>query len=138
MKLEADIAYKKIIGLARKSIIYIDDYINLKTLEILSTVKNNIKDNPSKNECVVVETTVTKKRRFGNEEEPKKEEITKTTRYQRTNQGTNNENKEEKKQGNTRVTRVTVDLEKDEPKEGSICIYVHYERVWYDKRKYQR
>ena len=53
MKLEADIAYKKIIGLARKSIIYIDDYINLKTLEILSTVKNNIKiiiisDNKSK------------------------------------------------------------------------------------------
>lgn len=90
-----------------------------RTKYSISKNENNNKDNPSKNECEVVETTVTKKRRFGNEEEPKKEEITKTTKYQRTNQGTNNENKEEKKQGATRVTRVTVDLEKDEPKEES-------------------
>ena len=41
-KLEADIAYKKIFKLANKSIIYIDDYINLKTLSILSFVKKNV------------------------------------------------------------------------------------------------
>ena len=41
-KLEADLAYKKIFGLAKKSIIYVDDYINLKTLEILSPSKKNV------------------------------------------------------------------------------------------------
>ena len=41
-KLEADIAYRKIIRLAKKSIIYIDDYINLKTLQMFSSIENNV------------------------------------------------------------------------------------------------
>ena len=41
-KLEADIAYKKIFRRALKSIIYIDDYVNLKTLSILSLAKANV------------------------------------------------------------------------------------------------
>ena len=41
-KLEADIAYKNIFKLAKKSIIYIDNYIGLKTLELLSYASNNV------------------------------------------------------------------------------------------------
>ena len=41
-KLEADIAYKNIFKLAKKSIIYIDNYIGLKTLELLSYARNNV------------------------------------------------------------------------------------------------
>ena len=52
-KLEADIAYKNIFKLAKKSIIYIDNYIGLKTLELLSYARNNVSitifsDNKSK------------------------------------------------------------------------------------------
>ena len=52
-KLEADLAYRKIIKIAKYSIIYIDDYINLKTLEMFSYVNNNVNitlitDNKSK------------------------------------------------------------------------------------------
>ena len=41
-KLEADIAYKNIFGLAKKSIIYIDDYISIKTLDILSFANDGV------------------------------------------------------------------------------------------------
>ena len=41
-KLEADKAYEKILKLAKHSIIYIDDYINLKTLSLLSLSNKNI------------------------------------------------------------------------------------------------
>ena len=52
-KLEADIAYKNIFKLAKKSIIYIDNYIGLKTLELLSFARKNVSitifsDNKSK------------------------------------------------------------------------------------------
>ena len=42
MKLEADIAYRNIFKQAKKSIIYIDNYIGLKTLELLSYARNNV------------------------------------------------------------------------------------------------
>lgn len=53
-KLEADIAYKKIFSSARESIIYIDDYIGIKTLNLLSFAKKNVtitivSDNKSNN-----------------------------------------------------------------------------------------
>ena len=41
-KLEADVTYKNIFKLAKKSIIYIDNYIGLKTLELLSYARNNV------------------------------------------------------------------------------------------------
>ena len=41
-KLEADIAYRKIFRLAKKSIIYIDDYVNLKTLSMIFLAKDNV------------------------------------------------------------------------------------------------
>ena len=41
-KLDADSAYRKIFKLAKHSIIYIDDYINQKTLEMLSLTRNNV------------------------------------------------------------------------------------------------
>ena len=52
-KLEADIAYKNIFKLAKKSIIYIDNYIGLKTLELLSYAGKDVSitifsDNKSK------------------------------------------------------------------------------------------
>ena len=52
-KFEADIAYKNIFKQAKKSIIYIDNYIGLKTLELLSYARNNasitiISDNKAK------------------------------------------------------------------------------------------
>lgn len=53
-KLEADIAYKKIFSCAKKSIIYIDDYVGIKTLDLLSSAKKNVaitivSDNKSNN-----------------------------------------------------------------------------------------
>ena len=41
-KLESDIAYKNIFKQASQSIIYIDNYIGLKTLELLSFAKKNV------------------------------------------------------------------------------------------------
>lgn len=41
-KLEADKAYEYIFKLSKKSIIYIDDYINLKTLSMLSLSRKNV------------------------------------------------------------------------------------------------
>ena len=41
-KLEADLAYKKIFKLAKHSIIYIDDYIGIKTLDFLSYAKKGV------------------------------------------------------------------------------------------------
>lgn len=41
-KLEADMAYSKIYKTAKKSIYYIDNYVGLKTLDLLSNAKNNI------------------------------------------------------------------------------------------------
>lgn len=53
-KIEADIAYQSIYKLANSSIYIIDDYIDIKTLQLLKCCKNNIKiiifsDNKSKN-----------------------------------------------------------------------------------------
>ena len=41
-KIEADLAYIKIFKLAKKSIYYIDDYIDIKTLDLLSNVRKNV------------------------------------------------------------------------------------------------
>ena len=41
-KLEADMAYSKIYKTAKKSIYYIDNYVGLKTLDLLSNVKNGV------------------------------------------------------------------------------------------------
>ena len=41
-KLEADLAYRKIFKLAKHSIIYIDDYIGIKTLDLLSYAKKGV------------------------------------------------------------------------------------------------
>lgn len=41
-KIEADCAYMKIFKSAKRSIYYIDNYTNLKTLELLSNVNNNV------------------------------------------------------------------------------------------------
>ena len=41
-KIEADIAYQEIYGLAKKSIIIIDDYISVKTLQLLKVCNINI------------------------------------------------------------------------------------------------
>ena len=53
-KLEADIAYQKLYSLAKKSIIIVDDYLSIKTLELLKAVNNGVyiyifSDNKSKN-----------------------------------------------------------------------------------------
>ena len=53
-RIEADLAYQSIYGLAKKSIIIIDDYIDIKTLKLLKVVKNEIdiliiSDNKAKN-----------------------------------------------------------------------------------------
>lgn len=53
-RIEADLAYQSIYGLAKKSIIIIDDYIDMKTLKLLKVVKNEIdiliiSDNKAKN-----------------------------------------------------------------------------------------
>lgn len=53
-KLEADVAYKKIFSMAKKSIYYIDDYIGLKTLKLLSFTRKDVSitifsDNKSSN-----------------------------------------------------------------------------------------
>ena len=53
-KLEADIAYQKIYARAKKSILIVDDYINIKTLELLKSVKKGVyiyifSDNKAKN-----------------------------------------------------------------------------------------
>jgi hypothetical protein len=53
-KLEADIAYQKLYSLAKKSIIIVDDYLSIKTLELLKAVNNDVyiylfSDNKSKN-----------------------------------------------------------------------------------------
>ena len=42
-KVESDVAYKQLFSLANKSIYLIDDYIGLKTLELLKFCKQNIK-----------------------------------------------------------------------------------------------
>ena len=44
-KFDADVAYTKIYKAAKKSIIVIDDYIGLKTLELLRCVKKGVKIN---------------------------------------------------------------------------------------------
>ena len=41
-RLEADLAYRKIFKLAKHSIIYIDDYIGIKTLDLLSYANENV------------------------------------------------------------------------------------------------
>ena len=41
-KIEADLAYIKIFKLAKKSIYYIDDYIDIKTLDLLSNARKNV------------------------------------------------------------------------------------------------
>lgn len=41
-KLEADIAYIKIFRLAKKSIYYIDNYVGIKTLDLLSNVRKDV------------------------------------------------------------------------------------------------
>ena len=53
-KLEADIAYQKLYSLANKSLIIVDDYLSIKTLELLKAVNNGVyiyifSDNKSKN-----------------------------------------------------------------------------------------
>ena len=53
-KLEADIAYQKLYSLANKSLIIVDDYLSIKTLELLKVVKDGVyiylfSDNKSKN-----------------------------------------------------------------------------------------
>jgi len=53
-KIEADIAYQSIYKLAKNSIIIIDDYIDVKTLQLLKVCDSNIKitiitDNKGKN-----------------------------------------------------------------------------------------
>ena len=53
-RIEADFAYQSIYGLAKKSIIIIDDYIDIKTLKLLKVVNNEIdvliiSDNKAKN-----------------------------------------------------------------------------------------
>ena len=53
-KLEADVAYQEIYKLAKKSIYIIDDYINVKTLQLLKVCSSNIdiiiiSDNKSRN-----------------------------------------------------------------------------------------
>ena len=53
-KIEADVAYQSIYKLAKKSIYIIDDYIDIKTLQLLKCIKNNVEiiifsDNKSKN-----------------------------------------------------------------------------------------
>ncbi len=42
-KIEADVAYSKIYKSAKKSIYVVDNYISLKTLELLRTAKNGVK-----------------------------------------------------------------------------------------------
>lgn len=41
-KIEADLAYMKIFKLAKNSIYYIDDYIDIKTLDLLSNARKNV------------------------------------------------------------------------------------------------
>ena len=53
-RLEADIAYQKLYSLANKSLIIVDDYLSIKTLELLKAVNNGVyiylfSDNKSKN-----------------------------------------------------------------------------------------
>ena len=53
-KLEADIAFQKLYSLANKSLIIVDDYLSIKTLELLKAVNNGVyiylfSDNKSKN-----------------------------------------------------------------------------------------
>ncbi len=53
-KIEANIAYQTIYSKAKKSILLIDDYINLKTLQLLKSCKKNVKitivsDNKARN-----------------------------------------------------------------------------------------
>ena len=53
-RLEADIAYQKLYSLANKSLIIVDDYLSIKTLELLKAVKDGVyiylfSDNKSKN-----------------------------------------------------------------------------------------
>jgi len=41
-KLEADIAYMKIYGMAKKSVLIVDDYLDVKTLDLLRCVANGV------------------------------------------------------------------------------------------------
>ena len=42
-RFEADIAYQKIYSLAKRSVVIVDDYISIKTLQLLKATKSNIK-----------------------------------------------------------------------------------------------